>query len=72
MQLAMKSCVKFTLAGKRYKAGLLSAAKHAKDLEKKGIDFYNSTAAEIAQKEHDLESAATATDTATGDAANEK
>lgn len=40
MQLAMKSCVKFTLAGKRYKAGLLSAAKHAKELEKQGIDIW--------------------------------
>lgn len=51
MQLAMKSCVKFTLAGKRYKAGLLSAAKHARELEKKGIDWNGSSAEEIIQKE---------------------
>jgi len=39
MQLAMKSCAKFTLAGKRYKASLLSAAKQAKELDSKGIDW---------------------------------
>jgi hypothetical protein len=54
MQLAMKSCVKFTLAGKRYKAGVLAAAKRAKELEKKGITWSNCTAEEIAQKEKDI------------------
>lgn len=47
MQLALKSCAKFTLAGKRYKAGVLSAAKHAKELEKKGIDWHNVSPEEL-------------------------
>lgn len=37
--LAVKSCIKFRLAGQRYKAGLLSAAKRAKELESKGISW---------------------------------
>ena len=53
MQLALKSCAKFTLAGKRYKAGLLSAAKHARELEKKGIDWNNCSAQEIADLERE-------------------
>jgi hypothetical protein len=37
--LAVKSCIKFRLAGQRYKAGLISAAKRAKELESKGISW---------------------------------
>lgn len=48
MQVALKSCVQFTLAGKRYKSGLLSAARHAKDLQKRGIDWNNCSTEEIA------------------------
>jgi hypothetical protein len=51
----MKSCVNFTLAGKRYKAGVLSAAKHAKELQKKGIDWHNISAEEICQQERSTE-----------------
>ena len=35
--LAVKTCVKFTLAGQRYRQGLLAAAKRARELEEKGI-----------------------------------
>ena len=51
LKLAMKSCVKFTLAGKRYKAGVLSAARHAKELERKGIEWGNRSADEVAKME---------------------
>jgi glycine/D-amino acid oxidase-like deaminating enzyme len=51
LKLVMKSCVNFTLAGKRYKAGVLSAAKHAKELQKKGIDWHNISAEDICQQE---------------------
>lgn len=48
--LAVKSCIKFRLAGKRYKDGLLSAAKRAKELESKGISWELSHE-EIAKRE---------------------
>jgi serine/threonine protein kinase len=48
--LAVKSCIKFRLAGKRYKDGLLSAAKRAKELESKGISWELSPE-EIAKRE---------------------
>mmetsp|Transcript_7544 Transcript_7544/g.7989 ORF Transcript_7544/g.7989 Transcript_7544/m.7989 type:complete len:397 (-) Transcript_7544:564-1754(-) len=53
--LAVKSCVKFRLAGKRYKDGLISAAKRAKELESKGISWELS-AEEIAKRESMLNS----------------
>jgi hypothetical protein len=37
--LAVKTCVKFRLAGQRYRQGLLAAAKRAKELEDKGISW---------------------------------
>jgi hypothetical protein len=37
--LAVKSCVKFRLAGKRYKENLIHAAKRARELEDKGISW---------------------------------
>lgn len=37
--LAVKTCVKFTLAGQRYRQGLLAAARRAKELEEKGISW---------------------------------
>lgn len=38
--LAVKSCIKFSLAGKRYRQTFLAAAARAKDLENKGINWF--------------------------------
>lgn len=48
--LAVKSCIKFSLAGKRYKQTFLNAAARARDLETKGIHWFQSPA-EIEQAE---------------------
>lgn len=37
--LVVKSCVKFTLAGKRYRESFLAAARRARELEEKGISW---------------------------------
>ena len=48
--LAVKTCVKFTLAGQRYRQGLLAAAKRARELEEKGI-AWNLPVEEIHRRE---------------------
>jgi hypothetical protein len=48
--LAVKSCIKFRLAGQRYKDGLISAARRARELESKGISWELSPE-EIAKRE---------------------
>lgn len=47
--LAVKSVVKFQLAGARHRRAILSAARHARELEKEGISWML-TAAEIEEE----------------------
>jgi hypothetical protein len=51
--LAVKSCIKFSLAGKRYRQTFLAAAIRAKELENKGIDWFQSPEA-IAKAEKEI------------------